>query len=209
MARSGGGLGGSVGFSDIIVDTGKFAVRILEHILGRDYVSGGSWTVLDSFVSVPADSEENEDSGALQSDGSCAESAVYEYMPEKPGTAGPSFSAICPADSADSGAPGFFFSFRPYLRFFCGGCRLFFGISGERALAPRGASVGFGGSDQFFQAVPGRPFSYGRSGGMSGRMRCRDWGILRGSESGETPENGRITGKRKFVCGFQEKRCYE
>lgn len=87
------------------MDTGESAVGVLDGDLDRNYNSGGPRAVLDFAVFVPADSPENEKDRHLLSGGAAVKPAVYESMPEKPGTAGPAFSAVSAAGSTDSGAP--------------------------------------------------------------------------------------------------------
>lgn len=185
MACSGrrGGLGGNVGISDFIMDTGKSAVRVIERAVDRNHYPGGSWTVLDLFVSVPADSEEDESNRFWQSGGAAPELYVYQYFSEKSGTAGASLSAVHPADSTDSRAPGFLFSIRSYLSFLCVSRRLFFGFSRPKPMASRGMSADSGGSDRFFETVPGRSFPHGCAGRPAGWMRRRDRRILWSEEN--------------------------
>lgn len=180
MARSGrySGLGGNVGFSDFVMDTGKPAVRAFKRVVDRNYVSGGSRTVLDPLVFVSVDSEEDEDGRPLQSGGADIESAVYEYSSEKSGAAGTALSAVCPADPSDSRTPGFFFSLRAYLRFFRVGRCLLPGVSPAESVAAGSMSADSGRPDRFFKIISGRSFPHGCAGRLPGRMRRRDRGIL-------------------------------
>lgn len=185
MACSGrsGGLGGNIGISDFIMDTGKSAVRVIERAVDRNHYPGGSWTVLDLSVSVPADSEEDESHRFWQSGGSALKPYVYQYSPEKSGTEGAALSAVCPADSSDSRAQRLLFSLRPYLGFLRVGCRLFPGFSRPKPMASRGMSADSGGSDRFFKTVPGRSFPHGCTGRPAGWMRRRDRRVLWSEEN--------------------------
>lgn len=191
MARSGRGIGENIGLSDFIMDTGKPAVGMLGHILDRNYVSGGSRTVLDPFISVPADSKKNEKNRLMQSGGAGVKPALYEYFPEKPGAAGPPLSAVCAVDSADSRTTGFLFPLRPHLCFLCGGRRLFSGIPRSEPMASCRMPADIGSSDRLFQAVSGRSFPYGRTGGMPDRVRRRDRRVLWGEENKRRQAVGR------------------